>query len=214
MPAYAAVAITTLLSYPFVLAILAKRVLLVMAVEWLMTFFGVGLLHGLAPILASESFPTKFRYSGAGISYSLSAILGGMLAPTVLAGLIGNDVPHRWYNMPIVYGLYCVAAALSLLLIRETRDLTMEDLDREVGPSLKLSAGKALCFKRVRGQSTPPLASLHHIHCPLSARPMEPISRCDAHPGRESEMAARRSCISRTCPYAVPSQLEGVLSTY
>ena len=35
--AYAAVAITTLLSYPFVLAILAKRVLLVMAVECLMS---------------------------------------------------------------------------------------------------------------------------------------------------------------------------------
>ena len=79
--AYAAVAITTLLSYPFVLAILGRRVLLVMALECLMTFFGVGLLHGLAPMLTSESFPTKFRYSGAGISYSLSAILGGMLAP-------------------------------------------------------------------------------------------------------------------------------------
>jgi hypothetical protein len=25
----------------------------------------------------------------------------------------------------------------------------------------------------------------------LSARPMEPVSPCDAHPGRESEMAAR-----------------------
>ena len=118
--AYAAVAITTLLSYPFVLAILAKRVLLVMAVECLMTFFGVGLLHGLAPILTSESFPTKFRYSGAGIS-----------------------VPHRWYNIPIVYGLYCVAAALSLLLIRETRDLTMVDLDREVGPHLSAFAALA-----------------------------------------------------------------------
>ena len=41
---------------------------------------------------------------------------------------------HRWYYMPIVYGLYCVAAVLSLLLIRETRDLTMEDLNGQVSP--------------------------------------------------------------------------------
>jgi hypothetical protein len=37
--------------------------------------------------IASESFPTRFRYSGSGIAYSLSAILGGMIAP-VLTGFI------------------------------------------------------------------------------------------------------------------------------
>jgi len=129
--AYAAIAIATLLSYPFVLAILSRHVLLVMALQCAMTFFGIGLLHGLAPILTSESFPTKFRYSGAGISYSLSALLGGMVAPSVLVGLVGNDVLHRWFYIPVVYSVYCVAAMLSLLFIRETRDLTMEDVDQE-----------------------------------------------------------------------------------
>ena len=143
--AYAAIAITTILSYPFVLAVLGRRVLVIAILQSLITFFGVGLLHGLAPILTSESFPTRFRYSGGGISYSLSAILGGAIAPPFLAGLIGNDVLHRWFYMPVVYGVYCVAAMLSLLFIRETRDLTMQDLDQEAGPSLKLSAGKAVC---------------------------------------------------------------------
>jgi len=143
--AYAAIAITTILSYPFVLAVLGRRVLVIAILQSLITFFGVGLLHGLAPILTSESFPTRFRYSGGGISYSLSAILGGAIAPPFLAGLIGNDVLHRWFYIPVVYGVYCVAAMLSLLFIRETRDLTMQDLDQEAGPSLKLSAGKAVC---------------------------------------------------------------------
>jgi MHS family shikimate/dehydroshikimate transporter-like MFS transporter len=105
----------------------------------------VGLLHGLAPILTSESFPTKFRYSGSGVSYSLFAVLGGMIAPSVLAGLVGNDVLHRWFYIPVVYGVYCVAAMLSLLFIRETRDLTMQDLDQEPRPKSQLSPGKALC---------------------------------------------------------------------
>jgi MHS family shikimate/dehydroshikimate transporter-like MFS transporter len=70
--AYLAIGITTILSYPSALAILHRRTLLVMLVQFLITFFGLGLLHGLAPILTSESFPTKFRYSGTGLSFSVA----------------------------------------------------------------------------------------------------------------------------------------------
>src|SRR5215471_7057405 len=129
--AYIAIALTTLLSYPFVLAILGKRILLTGMLQFFITFFGIGLLHGLAPILTSESFPTKFRYSGTGISYSLSAIFGGMLAPSILAALIGQDVRHKWYFVPVLYAVYCVVAMLALLFIRETRDVKLEELDRK-----------------------------------------------------------------------------------
>jgi MFS family permease len=142
--AYAAIAITTILSYPFALAVLSGRVLLIAILQSLITFFGVGLLHGLAPILTSESFPTRFRYSGGGISYSFSAILGGAIAPSFLAGLIGNDILHRWFYMPMVYGVYCVAAMLSLLFIRETRDLTMRDIDQEAHIVSEMSAAKTI----------------------------------------------------------------------
>src|SRR5262249_16598745 len=128
--AYLAIAVATVLSYPFVLAILAKQIAAILALQFLITLFGIGLLHGLAPILTSESFPTKYRYSGTGISYNLSAILGGGIAPSLLAGLIGPDVAEKWYFVPIVYAIYCVVAMASLLFIRETRDLPLEGLDR------------------------------------------------------------------------------------
>ena len=127
--AYAAILLTIVLSYPFVLAILAKNVPLAMFFQFLVTMFGVGLLHGLAPVLNSESFPTKFRYSGAGISYNLSAVLGGMLAPSILAGLIGKDVIGNWYYVPGIYPIYCVVAIVALLFVRETRDVSLEDRD-------------------------------------------------------------------------------------
>jgi MFS family permease len=104
---------------------------IVILLQFLITFFGIGLLHGLAPILTSESFPTKYRYSGTGISYSLSAILGGMVAPSLLAGLIGQDAAGKWYFVPVVYAIYCAVAMLSLLFVRETRDVPLEELDRE-----------------------------------------------------------------------------------
>jgi MFS family permease len=139
MAAYIAIGLTTLLSYPFVLAVLSKRIGLVMALQIPISFFGIGVLHGLAPILASESFPTRFRYSGTGISYKLCHIFGGMIAPSVLAALIGQDVFHRWYYVPIIYAIYCVVAMLALLFIQETRDVNLEDLD-QAEPGLAYSA--------------------------------------------------------------------------
>jgi MFS transporter, MHS family, shikimate and dehydroshikimate transport protein len=101
-----------------------------MALQIPISFFGIGVLHGLAPILASESFPTKFRYSGTGISYNLSGILGGMIAPSLLAGIIGEDIFHKWYFVPLVYAFYCAVAMLALLFVGETRGVNLADLDQ------------------------------------------------------------------------------------
>jgi MFS family permease len=127
--AFVAMALTTALSLPFVLAILTGRVVVIAVLQFFITFLGVGVLHGLAPILTSESFPTKFRYSGAGIAFNLSAIFGGMIAPSLLAGLIGAEVGRRWYFVPIVYAIYCAVGMVALVLIGETRDVDLEGLD-------------------------------------------------------------------------------------
>jgi MFS transporter, MHS family, shikimate and dehydroshikimate transport protein len=130
--ALAAMALTTALSYPFVLAILGGHFAIIAVLQFFITFLGVGVLHGLAPILTSESFPTKFRYSGAGIAFNLSAIFGGMIAPSLLAGLIGADVARRWYYVPVVYAIYCAVGLLALAFISETRDVDLEKLDAPV----------------------------------------------------------------------------------
>jgi MFS transporter, MHS family, shikimate and dehydroshikimate transport protein len=124
-----AMALTTALSVPFVLAILSSRVVIIAVLQFFITFLGVGVLHGLAPILTSESFPTKFRYSGAGIAFNLSAIFGGMVAPSLLAGLIGADVARRWYYVPVVYAIYCAVGMLALVFIKETHDVDLRALD-------------------------------------------------------------------------------------
>src|SRR6516162_5448940 len=145
MAAYIAIGMTTLLSYPFVLAVLSRRIALVMTLQIPISFFGIGVLHGLGPILASESFSTKFRYSGTGISYDLCHIFGGMLAPSVLAGLIGEDVFHKWYYVPICYALYGFVAMLALLFMRETRDVSLQDLDQaESGLAIAAGLSKAV----------------------------------------------------------------------
>lgn len=139
--AYAAIGISTTLSYPFALAIYRKQVLLVGVLQFLIVLIGMGVLHGLAPILNAESFPTKFRYSGSGISFNLAGVLGGMIAPPVLAKLIGSDVRHNWIYVPLVYSVYCAAAMIALLFIRETRDVRLEDLDVTAKAGIPARAG-------------------------------------------------------------------------
>ena len=124
-----ALSVTTILSYPFMLAILGKHILLVFVLQFLIVLLGMGVMHGLTPILTSEAFPTKFRYSGSGTSFGLAGVLGGMIAPSLLAKLIGTDVFHKWYYVPVVYAVYCAAAMLALSFIRETRNICLEELD-------------------------------------------------------------------------------------
>jgi len=124
-----AIAMTTLVSYPLALAIVGRHIVLAGVLLCLIVLFGMGLLHGLVPILTSEAFPTKFRYSGAGISYGLSGIFAGTIAPPLLARLIGQDVTHHWHYLPSFYAVYGIAAVLALLFVRETRDIKLQDLD-------------------------------------------------------------------------------------
>ena len=117
---------------------------LVLGLQFIITLTGVGILHGLAPILTSESFPTQYRYSGAGISYSLSAILGGGIAPPLLAGLIGQDVAGNWFYIPVVYGVYAVIAVAALALTPETRNRRLDEFV-EAGQAQAGSGGKVAC---------------------------------------------------------------------
>jgi hypothetical protein len=53
-----------------------------------------------------------------------------MVAPPLLAVLIGQAVIHRWQYVPAMYFLYCMTAMLALSCLRETRDLQLHDLGK------------------------------------------------------------------------------------
>jgi MHS family shikimate/dehydroshikimate transporter-like MFS transporter len=124
-----AITLTMLLSWPATVVILDQRIPFVMLTQFLIGFLGIGILHGLAPILASEHFPTKLRYSGVGLVFSVAGLLGGMTAPPLLAALIGQDIYRRWGFLPLVYVIYGMASIVALRHIPETRGLSLADLD-------------------------------------------------------------------------------------
>mgnify|MGYP001626413690 CR=1 FL=1 len=124
-------AITTISAYFFTMSVVSRNLIGVFVWEFSMVLFGVGLMHAFAPVLAAENFPTKYRYSGPGIAYQLSAVIGGMFTPSILTSLVGKAVTERWFYVPMFYLIYFIIAAIALLLLRETKDLSLAELDQQ-----------------------------------------------------------------------------------
>jgi MFS family permease len=93
---------------------------------WLVIGFSLmGLTFGPMGALLPELFPTNVRYTGSGISYNVSSILGAAVAPFIAVWL---------WNMgegsPGLVGIYLSAMAgltlVALLLGKETKDVDID----------------------------------------------------------------------------------------
>jgi len=89
-------------------------------------FLLMGLTFGPMAALLPELFPTALRYTGSGIAYNVSSILGAAVAPLVATALIVAAGGSPW-----LVGVYLSAMAaisfVALLLTRETKDAAIEE---------------------------------------------------------------------------------------
>jgi MFS family permease len=83
----------------------------------------MGLSFGPMSAVLPELFPTNVRYTGSGIAYNVSGILGAAVAPFIATWLATK------YGVAWV-GVYLIGAAIltfiALLLMRETKDISLE----------------------------------------------------------------------------------------
>ena len=80
----------------------------------------MGGLFGPCGAYLPELFPTHVRYSGAGLSYNLAAILGGAFAPAISTALVkstGAVESVGWY-----LAVMSALALIALFLIKESKD--------------------------------------------------------------------------------------------
>ena len=93
---------------------------------WLVLGFSLmGLTFGPMGALLPELFPASVRYTGSGISYNVSSILGAALAPFVAVALwsAGGGSPF-WVG--VYLSAMAVLTLVALVLGPETRDVDME----------------------------------------------------------------------------------------
>ncbi len=89
--------------------------------------FGFG--YGALPAFYTESFPTRYRASGASAGYQISQVYGGGLIP-IIAGLILKTYGiHKAYlYIGAMVMVYALAAFLAILGTAETKKVNLEGL--------------------------------------------------------------------------------------
>ena len=85
----------------------------------------MGLTFGPMSAVLPELFPTNVRYTGSGISYNTSSILGAAVAPFIATWLVSSyGVGWVGVYLAIVAGL----TLASLIIMKETRDRELESV--------------------------------------------------------------------------------------
>ena len=116
-----AAVVWSLLLFP----LLNTRTPIAFGVSVIVTLTMMGLAYGPVGALLPETFPTRFRYTGAGTSYNLAGIAGGAIPPLVAAPLAAA---FGSFSIGI---MLCAISLLSLLCTKalvETKDQDLQDL--------------------------------------------------------------------------------------
>ena len=87
--------------------------------------FGFG--YGAIPSFYTESFPTRYRASGASAAYQIAQVYGGGLVPVIAGQMLRLYGIHNAYlYIGLLVMLYAVVAILAILHTPETKGLSLE----------------------------------------------------------------------------------------
>jgi MFS family permease len=102
---------------------LADNGMVVFTIGVSVTLMIVGFMFGPAGSFLPELFHTRYRYTGAGMAYSLAGILGGALPPLAAVGLAGT---FGGGAVGIMLAAIAVLSFVTTLALRETRGSDLE----------------------------------------------------------------------------------------
>ncbi|MBD0421072.1 MHS family MFS transporter [Streptomyces sp. TRM S81-3] len=96
-------------------------------VLWLVLGFTLmGMTFGPMGALLPELFPTSVRYTGSGVSYNVSSILGAAVAPFIAVALWEAGDGSPWL-VGVYLSSMAVLTLIALLLGKETKDISLDD---------------------------------------------------------------------------------------
>jgi MFS family permease len=117
-----------------------------------------GLAYGPMSAVLPELFPTNVRYTGSGISFNVSSILGAAVAPFIATWLT-TSYGVAWVGLYLI--VMTTVSFVALLVIRETKDTSLDSqLPDDVGDAVRpgwvagLAASSSAAAKSCRGNRT------------------------------------------------------------
>jgi len=84
-----------------------------------------GVANGPAGALLPEMFQSRFRYTGAGLSYNLGGIIGGAIPPILAAQIVAN---HSSIWVGVLLAGLSAASLLCVLALPETKNNDLNDV--------------------------------------------------------------------------------------
>ena len=90
-----------------------------------------GAMYGPQAAFIAELFPTRYRYSGASISYQVTSIFAGSLAPVIAVALLQRT--HSTTPIAAYLAIACLVSAIAALTARETRGHSFAEIDAYAG---------------------------------------------------------------------------------
>jgi MFS family permease len=88
----------------------------------IVTFIIAGHGYGIAGSFLSELFETRYRYTAAGLSYSLAGIIGGAIPPLLAASII---TAYGSFTFGLILTGFCLVSFLCILALKETREVSL-----------------------------------------------------------------------------------------
>ena len=82
----------------------------------------MGLIFGPMSAVLPEMFPPNVRYTGSGIAYNLSSILGAAVAPFIAVALATNYGP---WAVGVYLGVVTLISLVAIRIMRETKDIDL-----------------------------------------------------------------------------------------
>ena len=85
------------------------------------------LMYAGQPAIMAEMFPTRMRYSGVSLGYQVTSVIAGSIAPIIAVSLLSafeSSVP-----VAIYLAAACLLTAIVVLTLKETRGLSLHDID-------------------------------------------------------------------------------------
>ena len=90
----------------------------------LIGMFAMGLIFGPMSAVLPELFPTNVRYTGSGIAYNVSSILGAAVAPFIATWLVREfNVNYVGYYLIIV----CFISLIAIVVMKELKDQDLSE---------------------------------------------------------------------------------------
>jgi len=111
------------LVYFYLFSILTKDPVLIILAS--IIFFAVVFYpFGMIAAWFTEGFPTKYRYTGTGLSYQFGGLLSGLtssLIPPLIVLLTGLSADKVWPYYALTYTIICIVSALSTLIYSKVK---------------------------------------------------------------------------------------------